>query len=340
MENHNNSLRDAEAYIDDMAEFIKSKEAKESFKESIMDEIASTIKKDIHEFVMESIAPLKKPTYGSRDSFSLESYDHKDLIHHMAKEIEFLREELISKNRFIEMLLSHKEEITKSNQKAESQNNVTDNHKSDNQKDIKNDRKDQKERDPSKNKRKNEKSDQRGENIEENTEEILRERKKVYIIGDSMLNGQKEVGFRKLRHDVKIRPHPGANTEDLIDHIKPILRKKNADVMIIHGGTNDLTSDGETTKNLETINRIAKKLSPRTKFVISSCVVRKDTPDGPQKVADLNTRLKNMCENMNFDFIDNENITENHLSKGKLHLNNHGNSRLAQNFIKYIRDFE
>lgn len=72
-----------------------------------------------------------------------------------------------------------------------------------------------------------------------------------------MLNGLKEVGFRKLQHDVKVRPHPGASTEDLIDHLKPILRKKNADVVIIHGGTNDLTNDGETTKNIEAINRIA-----------------------------------------------------------------------------------
>lgn len=335
MENHDNSLRDAEAYIDDMAEYIKSKEAKENFKESIVDEIASTIKKDIHEFVMESIAPLKKSSFG-RESFSLESYDHKDLIHHMAKEIDFLREELISKNKLIEMLLSRNEGNTNGNKKSESQNTVTE---ESNKKDNTNDRKDKKEKALSK-KRKNEKPDERRENTEENTEENLRERKKVYIIGDSMLNGQKEVGFRKLQHDVKIRPHPGANTEDLIDHIKPILRRKKADVMIIHGGTNDLTSDGETTKNLEAINRIAKKISPRTKLVISNCVVRTDTPDGPDKVTNLNTGLKKMCENMKFDLIDNGNITENQLSRGKLHLNNHGNSRLAQNFIKYIRDLE
>uniref|UniRef100_A0A7M5X8Z3 Uncharacterized protein n=1 Tax=Clytia hemisphaerica TaxID=252671 RepID=A0A7M5X8Z3_9CNID len=99
-----------------------------------------------------------------------------------------------------------------------------------------------------------------------------------------------------------------------------ILRRKKADVMIIHGGTNDLTSDGETTKNLEAINRIAKKISPRTKLVISNCVVRTDTPDGPDKVTNLNTGLKKMCENMKFDLIDNGNITENQLSRGKLHL--------------------
>ena len=34
---------------------------------------------------------------------------------------------------------------------------------------------------------------------------------------------------------VKIRPHPGASTEDLIDHIKPAIRK-NPDIVVIHTG--------------------------------------------------------------------------------------------------------
>ena len=34
---------------------------------------------------------------------------------------------------------------------------------------------------------------------------------------------------------VKIRPHPGASTEDLIDHIKPAICK-NPDIVVIHTG--------------------------------------------------------------------------------------------------------
>ena len=41
---------------------------------------------------------------------------------------------------------------------------------------------------------------------------------------------------------VKIRPHPGASTEDLIDHIKPAIRK-NPDIVVIHTGTNDLQNN-------------------------------------------------------------------------------------------------
>ena len=37
---------------------------------------------------------------------------------------------------------------------------------------------------------------------------------------------------------VKIRPHLEASTEDLIDHIKPAIRK-NPDMVVIHTGTNN-----------------------------------------------------------------------------------------------------
>ena len=110
--------------------------------------------------------------------------------------------------------------------------------------------------------------------------------------------------------------------------------------MIVHGGTNDLTSDGETTKNLETINRVMKKISPKTKLVISSCIVRKDMADGPEKVGKLNESLTQMGENMNLEIVEHSNISESNLSKGKLHLNSSGNSKLAQNFIKYVREIE
>ena len=41
---------------------------------------------------------------------------------------------------------------------------------------------------------------------------------------------------------VKIRPHPGVLTEDLIEHIKPAIRK-NPDIVVFHRGTNDLQNN-------------------------------------------------------------------------------------------------
>ena len=44
---------------------------------------------------------------------------------------------------------------------------------------------------------------------------------------------------------VKIRPHPGATTVDMIDYIKQELHHK-PDIVILHCGTNDITN---TVKN-------------------------------------------------------------------------------------------
>ena len=165
------------------------------------------------------------------------------------------------------------------------------------------------------------------------------DRKKIFIVGDSLLNGINENGMKKLNCNIKVRNHPGATTEDLLDHIKPILRKQ-PDVLIIHGGTNDLTNDIDTTKSIENMNKLIKKISPNTKFVVSKLIRRKDKAGMEKKVNDLNASIERSCKQMNVETLSNDNIMEGNLSTKKLHLNKSGNSKLAQNLIKFVRDLE
>ena len=52
------------------------------------------------------------------------------------------------------------------------------------------------------------------------------EKSHIEIIGHSMLNGVHERGMNKDENiKVKIRKYPGASTIDVLDHIKPCLRK-------------------------------------------------------------------------------------------------------------------
>ena len=46
--------------------------------------------------------------------------------------------------------------------------------------------------------------------------------------------------FQKKNH-VKIKINPGAATEDIIDYVKPSIRKK-PDFLLVHSETNDLTN--------------------------------------------------------------------------------------------------
>ena len=57
----------------------------------------------------------------------------------------------------------------------------------------------------------------------------------VEILGHSMVNGIQEKGMNKDSNMIiKIRKYPGAVSTDILDHIKPSLRK-DPDQILIHG---------------------------------------------------------------------------------------------------------
>jgi len=154
------------------------------------------------------------------------------------------------------------------------------------------------------------------------------------IIGDSMINGLNANGFRKDLK-VKIKPFGGATSVDLIDHIKPTLRKKPSKI-ILHVGTNDITNRIDTIPNLKKIIKLVKSESPHSTVAISSVIIRADKSDMFQKVNELNQNINELCQIENIEVINNSNINTTHLSKRKLHLNQKGLSTLARNFIAHL----
>ena len=82
-------------------------------------------------------------------------------------------------------------------------------------------------------------------------------RKTFFLTGDSLLNGISENGLQS-KHNVNSRPHSGASSEDIVDFIKPYLRKK-PDAIILHRGTNNLT------KGVDKIKRSYRERRPSLK---------------------------------------------------------------------------
>ena len=65
----------------------------------------------------------------------------------------------------------------------------------------------------------------------------------VKILRDSMLNGVQEKELNKNADlNTKIRKYPGASLRDILDHIRPSLRKE-LDQIIIHARTNHIKGD-------------------------------------------------------------------------------------------------
>ena len=72
-----------------------------------------------------------------------------------------------------------------------------------------------------------------------------------------------------------MKVNPGADTQDIVDHMKPAIRRK-PDTLIVHTGTNDITSDTGTQKFLDEAVNLLKTESPQTEFVISLPTIRTD----------------------------------------------------------------
>ena len=48
----------------------------------------------------------------------------------------------------------------------------------------------------------------------------------------------------KVNDSMKVRSHPGATTEDIVDYVKPIAHKK-PKMLVIHTGTNECHQEDE-----------------------------------------------------------------------------------------------
>ena len=96
---------------------------------------------------------------------------------------------------------------------------------------------------------------------------VKEKNKKIIIIGNSMLHYQRPKFLSKNNNFVNVRFHPGTTTEDIVDFIKPVIRKK-PDAVIIHAGTNDLTDGTNTIKQVRKITKTIQEMEDSGKIGI------------------------------------------------------------------------
>ena len=102
--------------------------------------------------------------------------------------------------------------------------------------------------------------------------------------------------------------------------------------VIIHAGTNDLTSGINMLNNAKKIVKELITKLPKIKIAFSGLITRKDRKHLDKSVTETNKRLRNYCRQK--DCIDNSNITEDSLGVKKLHLNRF----FGKNLLKYLND--
>ena len=163
--------------------------------------------------------------------------------------------------------------------------------------------------------------------------------KSVAILGDSMvkhLNGW-EISKKIKNCKVYVRSFPGAKVQCMDDYKKPSVRDK-PDHFIIRVGTNDLNSEVSPKSIAESIVDLAMSLKTESNDVsVSNIILRTDNSLLNQKGCEVNSHLKNLCEERNLYLIDNtKKFRSHHLNKGKLHLNRKGSKLLNDTFIRQL----
>ena len=162
----------------------------------------------------------------------------------------------------------------------------------------------------------------------------LWEKNTILIAGDSILYGIDE---RRLSNKVKVKVHsfPGATISDMHFYLQPLLEKKPS-IIVLHIGTNDApycTSQQILDKIIILKNFILEKC-PTCKVVFSTPTIRTD--DGKAMLTII--KIIELVKKFNIELIENSNINDTHLGRKGLHLNDRGNSRLAMNFINFIKN--
>ena len=159
------------------------------------------------------------------------------------------------------------------------------------------------------------------------------------VVGDSLVKYLRREELSSIKNNVKVITHPVSTTEDMLDYIKPIARRK-PDTLIIHAGTNDLTNGVNTMKKVRKLVKVVCEIdeSEKIKIGFSSVICRKDK-DLEDEQNEINVKLKKYCEGKGFVFIENDNIIESGLNNSKLHLNKKGTNILTQNMKRSFNQF-
>ena len=161
-------------------------------------------------------------------------------------------------------------------------------------------------------------------------------RKKITVIGDSMVKFLRSDEMSSINNAVNIMKHLGFTTDDMVDYGRPVTLKK-PDVIIMHVGMNDMTRGVNTmSKVWKIVCAIQEVDSTRNIQLCFSSIVERADKDYSKEIKNINTRLKSYCLGKGMIFVANSNIYKSCLNNSKLHLSEKGSQLLSQNFLRSL----
>ena len=152
------------------------------------------------------------------------------------------------------------------------------------------------------------------------------------VMGSSLLNGLKE---QLMGPRFKVRPFPGALIEDFYNFAIPFIKKKPSSIILMAGSNDSVSKNKSSNSILEELLRLKSAL--QSKFQCNVILTYPSYRFDDKRANATLRNLRNYLLDLNIPVISNDNITDIHIGKRGLHLNERGSGKLAANYLSYMR---
>ena len=177
----------------------------------------------------------------------------------------------------------------------------------------------------------------------EGTQQNKQKKKKAttMIIGDSIVtfvDGKQMHRSLQRSQNVLVKSFPGATTSHMKHHIVPCMERK-PDHVVLHVGCNDIRSKDAPSAIASRIVELASDVQrENTTVTVSTLIPRNDSNELNEKTEAVNSELKQMCSQRKISIIEHSNLDRNIHVNRNVHLSRAGTSAFAGNITRYLKN--
>ena len=165
--------------------------------------------------------------------------------------------------------------------------------------------------------------------------------RKIFILADSMLQRIRKYEFNRYVQNgsAKFKCYAGDTPIYMHHNVIPHLMTECPDTLVIHGGTNSLRDETRSAQQIAnevlSIGATAVELGVNN-VIVSGIVKRKNGMELERKRRQVNELLSKLSLDNNFLYINNDNITLNDICDDRVHLEESGNVKIANNILNTL----
>ena len=177
--------------------------------------------------------------------------------------------------------------------------------------------------------------------------EAVKDGKLAYIFSTSITKGIRNREFDNYYNlgTARFRRFNGAKAKYVKHYVLPTLYEEKPQIVVLQCGGNDLPKSNANPTPVMDIAKIIIETANlceshgAEQILISGIITRhKGNYYMERRRTELNEILRNICYDRGYIFIDNENITHDHLSQDGVHLNHEGSDILANNILHSLNN--